>query len=175
MSRFGHFVVRQIKDYTFPSKTTMDRDGNPNLNLNLYLVSTVPFRIIRPPHDFFQISKNLRNSEKSRKKRIRGQKKIGGARGRPNYLKWQSRRFSDQCTGYLRHENRDDVIHLLFQFYYVDKLFTHKDLASEHLVGPGNGEKSKPKIGFFFARCAWPSEVCVYNMFCAGFCPEKIK
>ena len=59
-------------------------------------------------------------------------------------------RFSDQCTGYLRHENRDDVIHLLFQFYYVDKLFTHKDLASEHLVGPGNGEKSKLKIGFFF-------------------------
>ena len=37
---------------------------------------TVPFRIVRPPRDFFEILKNLRNSEKSRKKRIRAQKKV---------------------------------------------------------------------------------------------------
>ena len=35
-----------------------------------------PFQIILPPHDFFEIPKNLRNSEKLRKKKNPGSKKI---------------------------------------------------------------------------------------------------
>ena len=49
----------------------------------------VPFRIIWPPRDFFEVSKKPRNSEKSRKKEF-GVKKKGCDAWRPNNSKWYS-------------------------------------------------------------------------------------